>query len=129
MALTLAPDVAKQLQQLTNNPDLLAGAAGQQLVRQIIGSITNNSISDDVLADSTININLLTPQITVTDVQGQQQAQAQKQKQKICCGDGCRKKGCQKKKCCDNGFFHYGVTCGGGKCGHKHKKRLYGYYD
>lgn len=128
MALTLAPDVAKQLQSIVNNPGLASSAMGQQLVRQIVGSIIGNSVSDDVLTDSNINLNVLSPQIITTDVQGQQQAQAQKQKQSACCDCGCGKHKNKKKKCCDKGYFRYGITCGG-KCGSKNKKNKYGYYS
>lgn len=78
-------DLQKQIQAILGNKDLLASAQGQQALKNLIDQTLSNGINNDTLTGSTINLNVLSPQITTSDLQSQQQAQAQKQKQSICC--------------------------------------------
>ena len=78
-------DIQAQIAAIINNPQLLASAQGQQALQNLLTQVTSSAISGDTLTGSTINLNVLSPQITTSDLQQQQQAQAQKQKQVACC--------------------------------------------
>ncbi len=88
----MSSSLTKQIQAILDNQGLLATAQGQQALKNLIDQTLNNGISNDTLTGSTINLNVLTPQITTSDLQSQQQAQAQKQKQSLCCPEKKKKK-------------------------------------
>ena len=77
----MAVPLQSQLQTIIQNPDFLRTDAGRNSLFNTISQLVAPAANNDTLTGSTININVLTPNITTSDVQAQAQTQLQKQAQ------------------------------------------------